>query len=168
MHPTYFAFPLLAAISLGACDMDRGHRKDAADSAAIEKDIRGIETQWMADYNARDVDKLAGHYADDAALANPGVALAADAAARRAAISQFVADPALKIEFASDRVLVAKSGDLASSRGHYTMTFTDPATKKPKAEAGSYLTVYKKQADGSWKAVEDFVTPGAPVAAPAQ
>jgi ketosteroid isomerase-like protein len=168
MHSTHFALPMLAVMSLGACDMNRGHEKAAADPAAIEKDIRGIETQWMADYNARDVDKLAGHYADDAALANPGVALAADTASRRAAISQFVADPALKIEFASDRVLVTKSGDLASSRGHYTMTFTDPATKQPKTETGSYLTVYKMQADGSWKAVEDFITPGAAAVASAQ
>ena len=46
--------------------------------------------------------------------------------------------------------------------GHLEMevTYTDPATKKPKTENGSYLTVYKKQPDGSWKAIEDFVTPG--------
>jgi ketosteroid isomerase-like protein len=40
------------------------------------------------------------------------------------------------------------------------MTMTDPATRKPPAGSGSYLTVWKKQADGGWKAVEDFVTPG--------
>ena len=76
------------------------------------------------------------------------------------------ADPALKVDFASDRIIVAASGELASSRGHYTMTYTDPATKQPKTETGSYLTVYRKAADGSWKAVEDFTTPG-PATAPA-
>ena len=46
------------------------------------------------------------------------------------------------------------------------MTTADPETKKPVEGAGSYLTVYKKQPDGSWKAVEDFITPGpAPAAA---
>ncbi len=45
------------------------------------------------------------------------------------------------------------------------------------SHTGSYITVYKKQADGSWKAVEDFaaaepgsekpVAPG-PVAKPAK
>ena len=39
-----------------------------------------------------------------------------------------------------------------------------PKTKQPKTDTGSYLTVWKKQADGSWKAVEDFVMPGAPPA----
>jgi ketosteroid isomerase-like protein len=40
------------------------------------------------------------------------------------------------------------------------MPMTDPVTRKPAAGSGSYLTVWKKQADGGWKAVEDFVTPG--------
>jgi ketosteroid isomerase-like protein len=43
---------------------------------------------------------------------------------------------------------------------------TDKATSKPATSTGSYLTVYQKQDDGSWKAVEDFITPGpAPAAA---
>ena len=49
------------------------------------------------------------------------------------------------------------------------MTMTDKATGKPATSAGSYLTVYKRQADGSWKAVEDFITPGpAPTATAAK
>jgi ketosteroid isomerase-like protein len=49
------------------------------------------------------------------------------------------------------------SGDLAYSRGHFTEKYTDPKTGKVMTDSGSYLTVYKKQEDGSWKAVEDFV-----------
>jgi ketosteroid isomerase-like protein len=66
----------------------------------------------------------------------------------------------MKIEFAADRVQVAEAGDMAYSRGHYTLQMTDKATNKPSISHGSYLTVYKKEADGSWKAVEDFITPG--------
>jgi ketosteroid isomerase-like protein len=134
----------------------------AADSKVdAEKQIRDIESQWQSDYDTKNVDALVAHYADDAALANPGAAIATDAVSRRQGISDFVADPAMKLQFSSDRIEVAASGDLASSRGHYTMTMTDPVTKKPFNSNGSYLTVYRKQADGSWKAVEDFVTPGA-------
>ena len=49
----------------------------------------------------------------------------------------------------------------------------DPKTGKVMSDNGSYVTVYKKQQDGSWKAVEDFavaepgsakpVEPGKPV-----
>ena len=111
------------------------------DLIAIEHQIKGIEAQWNKDYNARDIDALAGQYSADAAMANPGVALASDSGSRREGIIQFVADPNLKIEFASDRVLVAKSGELASSRGHYSMQTTDPATKKPRTDSGSYYRI---------------------------
>jgi ketosteroid isomerase-like protein len=57
---------------------------------------------------------------------------------------------------------VAKSGDLGYSQGAYTMTFTDPKTKKVLTERGKYVTVFKKQADGSWKAVADIDNEDAP------
>jgi len=147
-----------SALALTSCNKAT---ESKVDSASIERQIRDLETQWGKDYDSKNAEGLAGHYADDAAIANPGAPLAADTAARREAINGVVSDPALDIKFASDRIEVAGSGDLASSRGHYTMTFTDQATNKPKTESGNYLTVYRKQADGSWKAVEDFVTPGA-------
>ncbi len=153
-----------ASIALAGCKAQVG--KDAAtDTAAVEQALKGIEGQWQADYNARDAKRLADHYAPDAAIANPGSPLASDARARAEAIGGMVADQNLQITFASDRVQVAKSGDLAYTRGHYTMRMTDPATKQPRSDSGSYLTVWQKQADGSWKAVEDFITPGAPAPA---
>ncbi len=163
---TGIAIAASALVLLSSCKL--AGQEAAADTVAIEKQIKDIETQWEGEYNAHNVDALAAHYADDAALANPGAALATDAASRRASLAQFVSDPTFKHEFAADRVQVAKSGDLAYSRGQYSMETTDPATKKPKTETGTYLTVWQKQADGSWKAVEDFVTPGAPAAAPAK
>ena len=42
------------------------------------------------------------------------------------------------------------SGDLAYSRGHFTEKHEDPRTLKIVTTSGSYLTVYKKQPDGSW------------------
>ncbi len=156
---------LVTAIAVAGCDrMDkRGHAK--ADPAAIEQELKAIEAAWMADYNARDPSKLVTYYAADAALANPGSAIATDPAAIKAELTKFVSDPTLKLEFASDKAHIAKSGDLAVTRGHFSMQTTDATTKQPRTDTGSYMTVWKKQADGSWKAVEDFVTPGAPPAA---
>ena len=150
---------------------ERAGRADDAqmeltDTAAVEQQIRDIEKQWMGEYNSRNVDALAAHYSDEAALANPGVALATDATSRRASLAEFVSDPTLKIQFEADRVMVAKSGDLAYSRGQYTMQTIDPATKNPKTQTGTYLTVWRKEGDGSWKSVEDAVIPGVPEAAP--
>jgi uncharacterized protein (TIGR02246 family) len=157
---------LVGLISLAGCHGDRHHHDDdEADTAAIAQQIRASETQWNAAYAARDASKLAAQYAPDAALANPGVALVSGGDAIRAAVTGYAADKNLKVEFASDRVQVAESGDLAYSRGHFTMQSSDPATGKPRSDSGSYLTVWQKQPDGQWKAVEDFVTPGAPAPA---
>ena len=41
------------------------------------------------------------------------------------------------------------------SEGTYTMTVTNLKTKKAMTDKGKFMTVYTKQADGSWKAVAD-------------
>ena len=154
-----------AALALTACRHDGwGHHH--ADTAKITEEIKAQETQWQKDYADKNVDALAGHYASDAALGGPGDPLATTDAERRKSLQAMVSDPNMKITFASDRVQVAKSGDLAYSRGHYEMQMTDKATNQPTTGTGSYLTVWERQDNGSWKAVEDFITPG-PAAAPA-
>jgi len=147
------------AVATSACKL--GTDKAAkVDIAAAEQAIRAKEAGWMDAYNRHDGKGLAGQYEDDASLAANGMKLMTDSMGRSLFLDSMAKDPALKVDFASDRIIVAASGELASSRGHYTMTYTDPATKQPRTENGSYLTVYRKAADGSWKAVEDFTSPG--------
>jgi uncharacterized protein (TIGR02246 family) len=148
---------VIGALALAGCNKAV---ESKVDTAAIEKQIRDNEAKWMAAYNSHDAAALASNYAEDAVLANPDTPLVSGLDAIRKETAGFAADPNLKIDFSSDRVGVAASGDLAYSRGHYSMTYTDPDTKKPADSTGHYLTVYRKQADGSWKAVEDFVTQG--------
>ena len=148
---------LAAAVSVTGCNKGA---VASADTAKIEESIRAQEARWEKDYAAKDANALAGHYAEDAAMAGPGDPVATSSADRRKILQDMVGDPNLKLTFSADRVQVASAGDYAFSRGHYSMTMTDNETKKPASGTGSYLTVYKKQADGSWKAVEDFITPG--------
>lgn len=161
---------VIAIIALPACDGGNkagGNQKaGAADVAAIEGQLKSIESAWEKDYQAHDANKLAGYYATDGALANPGSVLATDDVGRRLEIEKVAADQNSKISFSSDRVGVAKSGELAYTRGHYTDEKTDPKTGQVTTLTGSYLTVWKKQSDGSWKAVEDFVVPGPPPSVP--
>ena len=64
--------------------------------------------------------------------------------------------------FSSDRVRVAASGDLAVAHGAYKETTTDPRTGSPVTTIGSYVTVYKPDASGVWRAVWDISTPAGP------
>ena len=130
--------------------------------------IKDLEAQWNKEYEAKDLDKLVGHYTDDAVLMAPGTAPAVGKDAIRSELRQMVADPALSLKFEATRVEVASGGDMAYTQGSYTITVTDPSTKKPINDKGSYVTVYRKQADSSWKAVSDIASSSTPPAPPAQ
>jgi uncharacterized protein (TIGR02246 family) len=133
--------------------------------------IRDTETQWNQDYAQKDLDKAISHYADDAVLMVGGSPAISGKDAIHNAMKQMLADPAFSLKFQASKIDVAKSGDLAYTQGSYTLSITDPQTKQVVNDHGSYVTAYRKQADGTWKAVTDMaaseVPPPAPAPAPA-
>jgi uncharacterized protein (TIGR02246 family) len=130
--------------------------------AADEKAIKDVEAQWLKDIQAKDVEKSIAHYTDDASFLLTDLPIQTGKDAIRATYKQMMADPNLAVDFASTKVEVAKSGDFGYSQGTYTMTTTDAKTKKPMTEKGKYVTFFKKQADGSWQAVQDILNGDAP------
>jgi uncharacterized protein (TIGR02246 family) len=150
------------AISLNACQQTAPDTHDA-DVKAISDN----EAQWNADYKAKDLDKIVSHYADDAVLMVPGQPTDKGKDAISKDLKQMVSDPTMALSFHASIVDVAKSGDLGFTQGAYTLTATDPTTKKVINDHGSYVTTYRKQADGSWKATADIATSEVPPAPPA-
>jgi len=147
-----------AAVALTTC-------AQPSKSGARDADVRAVkelEAQWVKEFKMKDPEKLASHYTDNAVLMGPGMPAAVGIDAICAALKEMVADPNLALTFQAQRVEVARSGDLAYTQGSYNMTMTDPKTKQKANDQGSYVTVYKKQADGSWKAVSDIATSGPP------
>jgi ketosteroid isomerase-like protein len=67
--------------------------------------------------------------------------------------------------FYTAKVEAATSGEFGYTRGTYTMNMTDPKSKKVLRASGKYVTVYARQADGSWKIVVDINNPDAPASA---
>jgi len=134
--------------------------------AADVQAIRDTEAQWNRDYQSKDLDKLAGHYANDAVLMAPFSPPVQGIDAIRSAMKGMVDDPALSLKFHATRVEVAKAGDLGFSEGTYELTLTNPATNKPVNDHGTYVTVYRKQSDGAWKAVSDIASSGAAPGSP--
>ncbi len=133
-------------------------------SAADQKAIRDSEAAWVGEYASKDLDKAVSHYADDATLMAPNMPAMKGKEAIRAGLKEMLSDPNVALNFAPTSVVTSKGGDIAYSEGTYSMTMTNPKTKKPETEKGEYVTVYKKQADNTWKAVEDISTPNAPAA----
>ncbi len=118
-------------------------------SAADLKAIKDGEIAWSADFGSKDPDRIVSHYADDATLMMPDMPIVMGKDAIRTAIKDMMSDKNLALSFTTTNAQVAKSGDIAYTQGTYSMTMTNPKTRKVAAEKGKYLTVYKKQSDGA-------------------
>jgi len=151
-----FCATMTIALFAAACN------QAASNHDADVKAIQDNEAQWNQDWSSKDADKILAHYADDAVLMVPGTPASSGKAAIGTAVKPMVADPAMSLKFQPSRVDVSKSGDWASTQGSYTLTLTDPQTKQVINDHGSYVTTYRKQPDGTWKAVTDIAVSEVP------
>lgn len=142
-------------LALGGCS-----KSSVGGTAASAQDatqaIKADEAKWNKQFAAQDEEGVVSHYANDAYFVAPGVAGTEGSTPIRQIFANALTDPAFQVHFSSDKIDVARSGDLAYARGKFSEKYTDKATGKVMSDSGSYITVYKKQDDGSWKAVEDF------------
>jgi uncharacterized protein (TIGR02246 family) len=131
--------------------------------AADVQAVKDVEAAWIKDSAGKDVDKWVGYFAEDGSGLYPGSGILNGKAAIKAAMTPYFADPNFALNFQSTRVMASKGGDMVYVQGTYTMTVTNPKTKKPVTDKGKYLTIYAKQADGSWKAVADTFNSDSPM-----
>lgn len=143
-----------AALMLGGCAKDNNGGSTSPES--VKQAIQADETKWNQQFKDKDTEALVGHYSDDAYFVAPGVAGTEGSTPIRQVFATAGTDPAFEVHFSSDKIDVARSADMAYARGKFTEKYTDKKNGKVMTDSGSYLTVYKKQDDGSWKAVEDF------------
>ena len=151
-----FALAGAAALAIGVAGCQRYASNDGASADSVKEAIKADEKKWNEQFKSQDLEGLLGHYTDDAFFVAPGVKPATGRTEIRQVYAKAMSDQAFQISFSSDRIDVAGSGDLAYARGHFSEKYTDSKTQKVISDSGSYVTIYKKQSDGGWKAVEDF------------
>jgi len=127
------------------------------------KAVKDLEVAWSRDLGSKDVDKMASYWADDAAIMMPNEPIINGREKGKEAMKPMLADPNFALSFQTARVEASKGGDMVYTTGTYSMTVSDPKDKKPVTDKGKYVTVYKKQADGSWKAVADIFNSDLPL-----
>jgi uncharacterized protein (TIGR02246 family) len=122
-----------------------------ADAAAA---IRRLDAAFMKAASAKDVGALvAAFYAPDAALLPPNHPLVEGRDNIRAFFQGLVDAGLSGIVLKTTKV--ASAGDVAYGRGRYTLTISPPAGPTVQ-DAGKYIVGYRRQADGSWRAVDDI------------
>jgi ketosteroid isomerase-like protein len=99
-------------------------------------------------------------YADDAVILPPNM----KAARGRAGLSQMhaamlsnVSYPSVSLK--SEDLIVA--GDYGIETGSFRMT-VQPKVGKPMEDVGKFISVWKKQPDGSWKMIRDMFSSDLP------
>lgn len=159
---------LVLSFSVMGCEDRSPVREAGANNAAgaqrgedAKAAVEQAEEAVLAAFQAKDAERLATHYTEDATVMMAGQAPASGRQAIAESLGGFMKDPNFSIDFTNDATQVAGSGDLAYTRGSYTVSYTHPQTKQKTSERGSYVSVFKRGADGQWKVVEDIASPGA-------
>jgi len=155
-----FAFLLLAA----GCQQQTTADGRAADESAAA--VKEQDEQWAKTAGANDLEGAVSYYSDDASLLAPNAPIATGKQAIRA-VWQVLLNPDSTVSWQVTKVEAARSGELAYVVGVYQIT---PKTEKGKAmeDHGKLVEVWKKQADGKWKVVEDIFNSDVAAPAPAE
>jgi uncharacterized protein (TIGR02246 family) len=157
MHKFGRSGPLVLVLAFAACAQPQPAPSPTPTPdtrAADEAAIRAAVKEWSAAAQAKDPDKFSSFYADDAVVMLANSPDFSGKSAIREALGGMMQDPNFALSFENDKVVVARSGDLAYETGTFSLTMSDPK-KKPATEKGHYVVVWQKQGDGAWKAMVD-------------
>jgi ketosteroid isomerase-like protein len=126
-----------------------------------EDAVLAADAAWEKVYAVKDLAKSVAFCDERASLLWPHMPIATGMAAVREAIAKDFA--AGDLTWQANNVGIAGAGDLAYVSGAYQWKLKD-ASGKGFVDQGKYLTVWKKQADGSWKVLFDMFNSNLPLA----
>ena len=131
----------------------------AAPQTATPEALAKLREAWVQDLRAKQLEPILKFYAADAAFLQPDGERITGSAALRTLFQTIMAT------FNSDLTLhsqnLESSGDLAYDSGDFQETLTNIATGAKINSKGSYVIIYKRQANGAWQIVQHVWT-GAP------
>ena len=129
-------------------------KRPAAKPAAAADAIRQLDVEFMKAANARNAGALVkAFYAPDAVLMPPNHAIVEGRTGIQGFLQSLIDGGFTSIKL--DTTTVASAGDLAYGRGRYTLSMSPPGGA-PVQDIGKYVVVYRRQANGSWRAVADI------------
>ena len=156
-----FAFALLVAFA-GCAEPETG----GSDAATTVDDRRALEAELIAADRAfaKAVENhgLAGFvsgFAPSGRLVVGGESYIGSEGIRRTMLPLF-ADTTLEVTWDPNYAEVAEAGDLGYTVGRYEIRASGDAA--PSAGTGTYLTVWVRQDDGTWKVKADIGNPDPP------
>jgi len=132
----------------------------AANPAAEEAAVRARSAEWNRAATARNLDAVMAIHSHSAVVMMPNSPTMSGTAAIRQGWQGMLGMPNLALNWQPTKITVARSGELATEVGTYTMRFDTPQGRVN--DAGGYVTVWQKM-DGNWVVATDIITSSQPV-----
>jgi len=125
----------------------------SADATVEAKALAKLDDDWSAAAATKDAKRVASFYADDAIAYPPNEPMAVGKAGAEKVWAAYFADPTYNISWKTTHSEV--NGTLGFTAGTYEDSFKGSDGKTVSGK-GKYLCIWKKQSDGTWKAVHDM------------
>jgi len=138
-----------------------GCSEQKVDTKAEGDKLMEISRQWSTSASTDSIEKTLSYWADDAIVMSPGEPQLKGKEAIRAMVEGSSKIPGFKISWEPLSVEVSKSGDMAYMVEQNQITVND-SLGHPITQYNKGVTVWKKQADGSWKDVIDIFNSNPP------
>lgn len=128
-----------------------------ADSAAEREALRAADVAFARATAESGADGWVSYFAEDGVMFRPGGAVVGQDSIL-AMVTAWFADDAFTLAWEPQHAEVSKTGDLGYTYGRYRSTGRDSMNNQVTG-TGSYVTVWRKQPDGTWKVALDIGSP---------
>lgn len=125
------------------------------DSKSEEDALMRLSREWSAKVASAPVDEWIDVWADDAVMMPPGLSAVRGKAPIRQYVEAAGTLPGFQIRWEPECAFVSQSGDLAYMIER-NVTIVNDAQGNPVTTHGKAVTVWRKDADGSWRNVVDI------------
>jgi uncharacterized protein (TIGR02246 family) len=133
-----------------------------ADLEAERAAIMKADADWSAAIGTKDPSQFIALVAADGTIMPPNSPAVSGTDAILAWSTEQFAMPGFSVSWQASSAEVASSGDMGFTTGAYDFAGTMP-DGTPMSDRGKYATVWKKQADGTWKVAVDIFNSDVPM-----
>jgi len=161
MRSTTLLIVILSLLLLGVYGVTRISNSEwerAMSTVQLEDHLMALDREFDEATAARGIDGWVEYFAPDGKMLPAGGNVIQGHEAIRALMGPSFADPNFSLRWEPVYAEVSGSGDLGYTHGTFVVSHHDP-DGNPVKSYGKYVSIWRKEADGSWKIVADLGTP---------